>query len=68
MHLHLQPFCIVWIFLLFVTIFGVKETVSVEEEETEVEFITGTPQREPQDKRFLNEPDGHLILSEQGGE
>lgn len=48
--------------------FGVKETVSVEEEETEVEFITGTPQREQQDKRFLNEPDGHLILSEQGGE
>lgn len=48
--------------------FAVKETVSIEEEETEVEFRTGTPQREPVDKRFLREPDGHLLLGEHEGE
>lgn len=51
--------------------FGVKQTVSIEdvtETETEVEFRTGTPQREPHDKRFLREPEGHLLLAEHEGE
>ena len=38
-----------------------------EEEETEVEFRTGSPQRGPQDKRFLIEPEGHLLIQEQEG-
>lgn len=49
--------------------FGVKETVSTQEEEedAEVEFRTGSPQREQPDKRFLIEPDGHLLIQQQEG-
>ncbi|XP_055326916.1 uncharacterized protein LOC129580481 [Sitodiplosis mosellana] len=58
----MQVSCIVLLFLLSVAMFGVKETVSIEEEETEVEFRTGSPQRAPQDKRFIIEPEGHLLM------
>lgn len=65
--MNLQSSGIALLFLLCVAMFEVNETVSMqeEEEETEVEFRTGSPQREPQDKRFLIEPEGHLIIEEQ---
>ncbi|XP_031629173.1 uncharacterized protein LOC116344670 [Contarinia nasturtii] len=44
----MQSSCVILMLFLCVTMFGVKEVFSNDEEVAEVEFRTGTPQREPE--------------------